>query len=402
MFAYVARQPIFDAQQQLYAYELLFRDGKANGFPDISPEKATSRVLSSTHLSLGLEQVTGPHQAFINFHQDTLLHHFPVSLDPAKTVIEVLETVEVNVELVEACRQLKKMGYKIALDDYDLDSKWEPFLEFTSIIKFDISLTSYEKIAQLVPDLKARGIKLLAEKVETYDEYNQYLELGFDYFQGYFLAKPELVKHKQFTANQLTMAELLGQASAPAINMQKVNDIIARDPALTFQLFRYINNPLVNKRNKISSLRHALNYMGEFELKKFIALLALSNMREDGPDELLTLSLIRAKFCELVTQQAGRSDTSAAFLVGLLSLLDAIIRQPMDELVEKIPLDEEVRDALCQSPGWLYHCMQAVRFFETAQWAGVKQFATKYELKQPDLHRCYTEAVHWVNQVPLP
>lgn len=402
MFAYVARQPIFNTHHELYAYELLFRDGKSNSFPDITPDEATSRVISSTHLSLGLEAVIGKHLAFINFHQDTLINHFPRSLDPAHTVVEILESVDINVELIEACRQLKKLGYQIALDDYDLDEKWAPFLPFVSIIKFDIRETSYEKIAALAPSLKARGIKLLAEKVETRAEFNQYQELGFDYFQGYYLAKPEIVRHKQFTAGQLTMMELMNESASEMLSMKKIKAIIERDPALTFQLLRYINNPLVNKRNKISSLHHALTYMGEQELRKFIALLALSNMCKDEPNELLTMSLVRAKFCEQLCASSGNADINAGFLVGLLSLLDALISQPMEELVEKIPLDEDVQQALCKKPGWLRHCVQLIACFEQAQWSGVKQFAARYKINQSDLHRYYSEALDWVNQIHTP
>ncbi|WP_018984802.1 EAL and HDOD domain-containing protein [Salinimonas chungwhensis] len=402
MFAYVARQPIFNTRNQLYAYELLFRDGEANRFPDISPDEATSRVISSTHLSLGLEAVIGHHLAFINFHQSTLIHHFPRSLDPAHTVVEILETVDINVELIEACRQLKKLGYQIALDDYDLDSKWDPFLTFVSIIKFDIRETPYEKIAALAPKLKARGIRLLAEKVETQAEFNQYSELGFDYFQGYYLAKPEVIRHKQFSANQLTMLELMNESASITFDLRKINRIIERDPALTFQLLRYINNPLINKRNKISSLHHALTYMGEAELRKFIALLALSNMSKDEPNELLVMSLVRAKFCEHLCAITGHCDINAGFLVGLLSLLDALIKQPMEELVEKIPLDEDVQQALCKKPGWLRHCVQLIICFEQGQWNGVKRFAMKYRLNQSDLHECYSEALNWVNHIHTP
>lgn len=403
MFAYVARQPIYTAARELYAYEILFRDGKSNGFPDISPDEATSRILTSTHLSLGLEEVTGEHYAFINFHQDTLMHRFPTSLDPSRTIIEVVETVEVTPQLIQACKHLRGLGYQIALDDYDTSERWTPFLPFTSIIKFDIRETPHEKIAQLVPELKAQGIRLVAEKVETYAEFEQFRSMGFDYFQGYFLARPELIKHRKLNSNQLTMIQLLTESAAVHMSLERINNIIERDPSLTFQLLRFINNPLVNKRNNITSLRHALNYMGELEIKKFVALLALANISQDSPDDLMNMSLVRAKFCEQLCESDDRSDidNNAGFLLGLLSLLDAMMEQPMEELVSKIPLNEAVQQALCKKPGWLRHCLQLAEYFEQGHWTGVKAFSVKYNTEQRHLHHCFNTAINWASKIQL-
>ena len=400
MFAYVARQPIFDVDREVYAYELLFRIGEENCFPDIPPDEATSKILTSTHLSLGIEEITGDKKAFINFHRDTLMFRFPTSLDANKVVIEIVETVEVDEALVSACKHIRGLGYPIALDDYDMKGKWEAFIPFTSIVKIDITKIAHEKIPALVERFKSQNIKLVAEKIETYEEFNKFKAMGFDFFQGYFLAKPEIVKHRKLGPSSLTMMELLSLSSQAKLNFDEVNKIIERDPSLTYLLLRFINNPMVNKRHKITSLKHALTFMGEVEVKKFISLLALANLSDGQPTELLQMALVRAKFCELVFSQLQASDNPLkGFLTGLLSLLDAMMEQRIDDLVSKVPISDDVKTALCGGPGMLRHCLTLVQLFERAKWAGIQQFAAKYAISQDLLHSYYNEAIKWAKHI---
>ncbi|MEC8417969.1 MAG: EAL domain-containing protein [Pseudomonadota bacterium] len=400
MFAYVARQPIFDVDRNVYAYELLFRVGEDNCFPDVNPDEATSKILTSTHLSLGIEEITGDKKAFINFHRDTLMFRFPTSLDASKVVIEVVETVEVDDALVAACKHIRGLGYPIALDDYDMKGKWEAFIPFTSVVKIDITEIAHDKIPALVERFKANRIKLVAEKIETYEEFNKFKEMGFDYFQGYFLAKPEIVRHRKLGPSSLTMLELMALSSQAKLDFDEVNKIIERDPSLTYLLLRFINNPLVNKRNKINSLKHALNFMGEVEVKKFISLLALANLSDGKPTELMQMALVRAKFCELVYMNIHeKDDPLKGFLTGLLSLLDAMMEQRIDDLVDKVPISDDVKDALCGQPGTLRNCLLLSQYFERAKWAGIHKFAAKYDLKQSQLHSYYNEAIKWAKHI---
>ncbi|MBB67802.1 EAL domain-containing protein [Alteromonas sp. K632G] len=400
MFAYVARQPIFDVNRNVYAYELLFRIGEDNCFPDIPPDEATSKILTSTHLSLGIEEITGDKKAFINFHRDTLMYRFPTSLDASKVVIEIVETVEVDDALIAACKHIRGLGYPIALDDYDMEDKWDAFVPFTSIVKIDITEIAHETIPSLVKRFKSHNIELVAEKIETYEEFHKFKEMGFDYFQGYFLAKPEIVRHRKLGPSALTMMELLTLSSQPKLNFDEVNRIIERDPSLTYLLLRFINNPLINKRNKITSLKHALNFMGEVEVKKFIALLALANLNDGQPQELMQMALVRAKFCELVFISFKESENQlTGFLTGLLSMLDAMMEQHIDELVSKVPISDNVKDALCGEPGVLKDCLTLAKYFERANWAGIKKFSGKYNIQQTLLHGYYNEAMKWAHHV---
>lgn len=402
MFAYVARQPIVDVNKEVYAYELLFRIGEDNCFPDISPDEATSKILTSTHLSFGIEEITGDKKAFINFHRNALMHRFPTSLDANKVVIEILETVDVDDALVAACKHIRGLGYPIALDDYNMQGKWESFIPFTSVVKIDITEVEHSKLPKLIERLKSYKIKLVAEKIETYEEFHKFKDMGFDYFQGYFFAKPEVVRHRQLSVNSMTMMELLVLSSKPRLDFDAVNRIIERDPSLSYLLLRFINNPLTNKRHKITSLKHALTFMGEIEVKKFISLLALANLDGNQPQELMQMALVRARFCELLFVHIKEKENPlTGFLTGLLSLLDTMMEQSIDELMSKVPVSDDVKEALCGKTGTLSDCLILLQSFEQANWSGVKQFASTYKINQVTLHEFYHQALKWANHVNL-
>ncbi|WP_100644350.1 EAL and HDOD domain-containing protein [Alteromonas facilis] len=396
MFAYVARQPIFDREQKVFAYELLFRDSERNCFPEIPADEATSKILTGNHLSLGVEEVSCNKKAFINFHQDTLLYRFPTSLDADLVVIEIVETVKVTKDVVNAVKHIRDLGYKLALDDYDLDPKWDPLIPLVHYVKIDIQEVTVEQVQATLPKLLAAKVKLVAEKVETRADFEQYAEMGFDYFQGYFLAKPEIVKNKQMGASKLSLLELVSVSSSAKFDYDKVNEVLQRDVGLSFMLLRFINNPLFNKRNKITSLRHALTYMGEVEVKKFIALLALANLSEGKPIELMHMSLVRAKFCELVSILLKEQENPPmGFLTGLFSLIDTILDQSMESLVEKIPLTDNVKEALIGNDNVLRKCVNIARAFEVGNWPAVERFSKENGIELNLIHSFYNEAIKW-------
>ena len=398
MFSYVARQAILDREKNLFSYELLFRDGEKNCFPDISPDEATSRILTNNHLDWGLQAITGDKLAFINFHQDTLLHRFPTSLDPSRVVIEIVETVEIKPELIEACISLKKMGYQLALDDFEFNAKWEPLLVLADIVKIDIALCNQTKMRAAIDKLKQLRIKLVAEKIETEAQFEEYKALGFDYFQGYFFARPEILKQKCLPTNKLPLLELIAVSAAPVFDFVKVNEIISRDVSLSYKLLRFINNPLINKNNKITSLKHAITYMGEIEVKKFIALVALANLGADKTIELLHLSLVRAKFCELLSIAKKRSvNPPTGFLVGLFSLLDALLDEVMENIVNRLPVDDELKQALCGQPGEFCQYLSLIKAYENAEWSDVETITGLLNLSLSQVQDFYLQALEWGN-----
>ncbi|GAB5382818.1 MAG: HDOD domain-containing protein [Aliiglaciecola sp.] len=396
MFAYVARQAIFDRDKNVHAYELLFRDGKSNCFPDIEPDEATSKLITGSHLALGVEEITSGKTAFINFHNDTLLYRFPTSLDPHSIVIEIVETVDISDQLVSACKHIKNLGYKIALDDHDFDPKWDVLIPFVHTVKVDIDDCNFDKIEQNIQKFKDAKLKLVAERVETKEQFERCLELGFDSFQGYFFAKPEVMKQKNIPSSKLILLDLMRVSASTDFDFERISQIIEKDVALSYMLLRFINNPVMNKRNKITSLNHALTYMGEVEIKKFIALLALANLGDNKPPELVHLSLVRARFCELVAiAKKEANNPPKGFLVGLFSLLDALLDQNMEQLMEKLPLSDDLKGALCGMQSQLRDYLSMARAFEFGDWSGVKRHAAKLALDQRMLHSFYNESIKW-------
>lgn len=218
MYAYIARQPIYDANKTLYGYELLFRDGETNSFPNIDGDEATSRLITEHHLLVGVETITSGTLAFINFSAETLIHHFPTSIQASSTVIEVLETVPISDELLYACQDLHAKGYQLALDDHDFDPKWDVFLPYTTYIKVDIQQFNMLQISKYIQRIQPYAITLLAERVETAEQFEQLKLLGFSLFQGYWFAKPEMLKHKQLSSNQLTLVQLISEAAATELD----------------------------------------------------------------------------------------------------------------------------------------------------------------------------------------
>lgn len=398
MYGYVARQPIFNSQRETIGYELLFRDGEANAFPNINDDEATSKLLLQQHLMLGVEKITANKLAFINFSEETLLHHFPTSIKPESMVIEVLETVPASHELLHTLKTLKSKGYQLALDDHDFDEKWDTFLPYITYLKIDIQQFNLMQISRFLRRIAQYPLILLAERVETAEQFEQLKLLGFSLFQGYFFARPEMLKHKQIGGNKANLLALMAEASAEKLNFDQLANICQLDLGLSYKLLRFINQAGSNLTKPISSLKHAMVYMGEAELKKFIALLALANLQGNTANELIMQSLVRAKFCDALAQHLGLStNPPSAFLTGLFSNVHLIVEQPQAELLAQLPLLPAVKKALLERVGLLGQCLQLTEAFEQADWLATDQISASFssDLELPSL---YLTAVSWAEQ----
>ncbi|RDV24193.1 EAL domain-containing protein [Alteromonas aestuariivivens] len=398
MFAFVAREPILDRYKDVYAYELLFRDGSAGGYPEHDEEKA-SQIAQRFH-PLGLDDISGGKTSFITFNTDTLISRFPTTLNPESVVVELAENPSNQSGLIEACEYIKQLGFKLAIDDPMMLSGKHPIFPLIDIVKVDVSQGRYEQIEKNIPRFLNSRIKLVAEQVNTYQDFNTCRDLGFDFFQGYFFAQPEARIQRQLPASKMNLVELIGASSQSSFDLNRINQIIERDAALSYLLLKFINNPTINKRYKISSLKHALNYMGEVEIKKFIALLSLANLGDDKPLELIHMSLVRAKFFDLLAQERRLSvDPPVGFLVGLFSLLDALLDREMSEILKQLPLDEEVNDALMGRSPEFNQYTNLVRGFEGALWLNVIKQSKSMGIDQKHLHSLYNQAIVWGNGV---
>ena len=400
MYFYAARQPILDRDKKLFAYELLFRDSIDNVFPEIDADEATTKMIEASNFNVGLSEFTGNKPAFITFTLETLSKGYPETLTSDEVVIEILETVKPGKKLLEICQDLHKKNYTIALDDYIHQPVWRHFYPFIQIIKIDWQDMPVETIREVKSAISEfPHIKLLAEKVETYEEYNQALELGFELFQGFFFAKPEMVKTKNLSPSQMAMAELLYETSKPDLDLASITSVFERDVTLSYKLLRYANSPIFRRRNEISTIKQALVILGSGELKRFLGLMFASNVNPDKPSELINSAMTRAKFCELAAEQVNSPlDTSIAFLTGLLSLIDAIVDEDLESILAKLPLAQEIKDTLLTRKGVMAALIKLVELIEHAEWHKTNIVMEKLGVEKSKIVRNYNQAIAWADE----
>jgi EAL and modified HD-GYP domain-containing signal transduction protein len=400
MYFYAARQPILDINKNLFAYELLFRDSIDNVFPDVDGDEATSKIVEASKFNMGISEFTANKPAFINFTLDTLSKGYPEMLTPEELVVEILETVKPGKRLLAICKDLFEKGYTLALDDYEHQPVWEHFYPYIKIIKIDWQLSSIDDIKKVIAAIaKYPHIQLLAEKVETYEEYNQALELGCVLFQGFFFAKPEMVKTKTLSPSQMAMAELLYETSKPDLDLASITSVFERDVTLSYKLLRYANSAIFKRRAEISTIKQALVTLGSAELKRFMGLMFTANVNPDKPSELINSAMTRAKFCELAANNMKSNvDSSISFLTGLLSLIDAILDEDIESVLEKLPLAQEIKDTLLTREGPMAMLIQLVEFIEHAQWDESTATMEKLGLTKEQVIEDYNEAIAWADE----
>lgn len=400
MYFYAARQPILDKEKQLYAYELLFRDSIDNVFPNVDGDEATSKIIEASKFNLGISDFTGNKPAFINFTLETLIKGYPRLLDKDEVVVEILETVKPGKRLLELCADLHRDGYIIALDDYIHKKVWGHFYPYINIIKIDWQDTDVATINEIKQAIKNYPeIKLLAEKIETYEEYNQAVELGFELFQGFFFAKPEMIKTKSLSPSQIAMAELLYETSKPDIDLLNITAVFQRDVSLSYKLLRYANSAIFKRRSEVSSIKQALVTLGAIELKRFIGLMFANNVNPNKPSELINAAMTRARFCELLAQHTSPPiDASIAFLTGLLSLIDAILDETLENILAKLPLAQSIKDTLLHKQGQMAELVVLVELIEHADWQKSHQLIETLNIDKQQVAQFYNDALIWADE----
>jgi EAL and modified HD-GYP domain-containing signal transduction protein len=399
MYFYAARQPILDRDKKLIGYELLFRDGVDNVFPDIDGDEATSRLIEGSQFNFGLEDLTDNKPAYINFTLETLQKGYPLLLGKEQVVVEILETIQPGKRLLALVKDLKEKGYILALDDYIHQPVWRHFYPYIDIIKIDFLTCDVDSIKAIIEAIKPYPhIKLLAEKVETYEKYQLALEMGFSYFQGFFFSKPEMVQSKTLPPSEMALAELLYETSSIDLNLRKITEVFERDVNLSYKLLRYSNSAAFKRRAEISTIKQALIVLGSEEIKRFLSLLFAAQVAADKPAELIRLSLTRARFAELLAISHGRMrDTGMAFLTGMMSLMDAILDEDMPSVMNKLPLTIEIKDALLKDEGLLATYLKLVKFYEQANWEKAKEIQQQLGLKPEEVPDAYHDALSWSN-----
>jgi EAL and modified HD-GYP domain-containing signal transduction protein len=392
---FAARQPILDNQRNVIAYELLFRDGIENVFPQVNEETATAKIVEGIQLHIGLDSLAKDKPAFVNFTEESLQKGYPLLLPKDKCVIEILENVPPTRSLLKICQSLKQKGYVIALDDYEHQRAWEHFFPFIDIIKVDYTLSSADQISEVVAIVKRhQNIKLLAEKIETYEEFEHATEMGFDYFQGYFFCKPEMLSRQSLNPSTISLATLMTEMSEPAPNVKKMTSAIENDVHLSYKLLKFTQSPLFKRKTNIQNIKQAIVSIGLEELRRFISLLFTAQFSESKPAELATLAHNRAHFCEKIYQSVGLGKQHAsAFLVGMLSLLDAMLDSALHEVINDLPVSNDIKQALVNKKGPLYLPLQLCELLEKGDWEGVNEVAGKLDLSFQQINDHYRNAI---------
>ena len=392
--SYIARQPILDKDKHTVGYELLFRDGPKNTFPDIDPEQATSRLLSDHFLSTHYETL-GDKLGFVNFPYQSLLNKVPTLFPSDSLVVEILENCPPTKELLMSVKEMAALGYKIALDDFVPSKEWKSFLPYISMIKFDIRQVPIEKARMFMLRLSGSNIVFLAEKVETYEEFEQAKAAGFDYFQGYFFSKPEMISRKSLEPSFMTVVQLLTEISKPNIDYTTIEALISKDVTLSYKLLAFVNSSSI-VRSKIQSFKQALVYLGEDKLRKFVSLVALASSQNSKPDYLYGLSIQRARYCELLASNLTiKLEPGHAFLTGMFSLLDSLLDRPLEQILEEISIDETIKLAIITNKGILGDLLVLTKAYEHAEWDEVHLRCKALGLDQDTLSQCYDLSVKW-------
>jgi len=394
---YVARQPIFDRSEQVMGYELFFRSGWENYFTGSDRESASRETLDST-LLMGLGGLCEGHKVFLNCSRDTLLKDYVGLLPQQWAVAEILETVPPDAEVEHACNHLRERGFTIALDDYVMGDARQPLLPLADIIKIDVKDVSPQNYKKMVKEFEGYGIRALAEKVESREEFRAAMDAGFDYFQGYFFQKPEVLSTREIPALKYRYLRILHEIHKPTIDFQAVEQLIKGELSLCFRLLRYLNSAAFFFRGGITSIRHALTMLGEEQLRKWISLVVVVGAAQESCGALVRSALVRARFCELLSHKANRNPTYL-FLMGLLSHIDAILGTPMADILRQLPLSDDVKAALLRQASRLSQVYDLVLAYETANWTWCADLASGLHCTEREIAGFYFDAVQWARHI---
>jgi len=394
---YLARQPILDRRREVFAFELLFRDGIQNSCQAPNLEFASTATLDTSFL-IGIEKITEGRRMFVNCPRAFLLQGYVSLFHRDKVVAELLESIQPDEEVVQACLALKQEGYLLALDDFVDTKDWAPLVELADFIKVDFRLTDRLQQQSLATKYAAKGIRMLAEKVETHEEFSAALAMGYSLFQGYFFCRPEIMQRHELPAFKLAYLELLQAATSPEFDMEILASKIKHEASLTFRLLRYLNSAAFGLRSEISSIPHALSLLGERELRKWIAVVSVGVMADEKPGELMTVPLVRGRFCELLAPLAGLDDQSNdLFLLGLLSVMDAILDQPLKTILAELPVRHEISEALLAHNGVYRDLLEIAIAHERADWGKIAALGKSLGIKEGQIPPLYVSAVDWAS-----
>ena len=369
--ALVGRQPIFNYKTAVIGYELLYRSSSQTDRAEIQDkDRATTEVIINAFASIGIDSIIGDAKAFINITRNFLLGKNPIPLHPKRIVLEVMEDTQIDRSLIEALRNLAKRGFTIALDDVIDPKSILPLLDVAHIIKMELPCLSKTQIITYAKFYQQRGLKVVAEKVETLKEFEFCKNLGIDYFQGYYLCKPNLVKGRQLKPSLITRLRLLEKIQDPYVDFEDIEKVVSQDVAISYRLLRLVNSAVYGLRREIETIHQAITLLGLDQVRKWFTLFFIMEMG-DKPPELLTIALVRAQMSEFLAKAMGLRNVEKYFLVGLLSVLDALTDLPLEQVINTLPISNEMRDGLLSHTGTSGDILLSVLAYEQGNWDNV-------------------------------
>ncbi len=391
---FVARQPILDRSQKVFGYEILFRNGVEDYF-NADPELAARSTLDSS-LLFGIDTLCDHRRAFVNCTRDVLFKDLVTLLPPNQAVAEILETVEPEDRVIAACKRLKAAGYLIALDDFAPGDSRLPLCAFADIIKVDFRATKPEERAGMMRRFASSKCQMLAEKLETPHEFHQARDMGFVYFQGYFFCRPEVVIGRELPASRVHHLRLLEMVSRAELDLRELEKLLKREASICYRLLRYLNSPIFGFALEIKSIRHAMAVLGEREMRRWIRLVVAVGAAEQKCSELVLMGLARARFCELLSNRL--ESHSDLFLMGLLSIMDAILEISADVLLEQLPVECEIKAALLGQKSNLRPLYQLMLAQESGEWTQSSQLAKQLKLSDEEVASAWWQAMQWAQE----
>ncbi|MDO7086297.1 HDOD domain-containing protein [Pseudocolwellia sp. AS88] len=398
---YIARQAIFNRQSKTVGYELLFRDSPDNKFPEIDQDIATSKIIIQNHIHGSIKAISMGKPAYINFTEKSLINKYPLMFNPSEIVIELVSHKKVTNNLIKILSYYHEKGYKIALTEYDTDKQWDDLFPYISYLKVNLDNVNPKQLSAVVKRLKAFNVKMVAERVETRFQYLSLVEVGFDYYQGFFYHEPEIIEGKALTPIKAQMLELISETFNSPLVYERIADIVSHDVNLSISLLKMVNNVATGTRVEITSLKQATAYLGEDKLKQFVSILALSKLTTEQTDEVSKQALITAKLMASIAEHNKKFSKVAdfAFITGLLSSLEVLLGMPIKEIINTMPLAKPIEDALTEHSGLLGELLDFTVDYITGQVHGLAEQMKIYELSSEELHQEFVEASLWCQQL---
>jgi c-di-GMP-related signal transduction protein len=389
---FIARQPILDTKLRVFAYELLFRGGPKNVFQPYA--NASSSVIADSITLFDLQMLTGNARAFVNVDEVALRLGAPRLLPADRIVVEILETVRPTDEIVSICRGLRADGYQLALDDFMDEPELAPLVDIAQFLKVDFQLLDSDARERMAKKYCGRNIALLAEKVETRPEMEEARKLGFEYFQGYFFCKPSMMETRDISGNKLIQMQLLTAVSKPELDYEAIEELLKQDPSLLYRLLRYLNSPMLGLHSEVRSIRNAIALLGEKEFRRWASIFAVVSMMNGNSPELIRTALTRAYFCEEFSNQVGLAkDSSTLFLMGLLSISDALLDRPLNQVLDSLAVSQELKTALCGGTNRLNDVYQLLLAMERAEWPKLTDCAARLGCPEETIPDSYQQAI---------